>query len=79
VQVECQDSSSLNRLKINALECVLGMIRLGQIGLPRLEIWRMRLKIGGMARSPAGGTSCPTLCLSGVDTIEFRSPTIAPY
>jgi hypothetical protein len=54
VQVECQGQHSFNRLKINNLDYVLELRRRGQIGLTRLGIWRMRMKIGGMTRSARG-------------------------
>jgi hypothetical protein len=54
VQVECQGQHSFNRLKINKLDYSLELVRLGQIGLKGLEIWRMRMKIGGMTRSARG-------------------------
>jgi len=78
VQVEFQEALSFNRLKINGLDCVLESVRLGQIGLPRWGIWRTRMKIGGMARSARRRTSCPKPLPVGVETIEFRSPTIVP-
>jgi hypothetical protein len=54
VQVECQGQHPFNRLKINNLDYILELVRLGQIGLARLGIWRMRMKIGGMTRSARG-------------------------
>jgi hypothetical protein len=54
VQAEFQEGCSLNHLRINNLDDVLEPVELGQIGLPRLEIWGMRMKIGGMMRSARG-------------------------
>jgi hypothetical protein len=79
VQVECQGQHSFNRLKINNLDYILGLVRLGQIGLTRLGIWRMRLKIrrDDAFRPRRDKLSQALACL--VETIEFRSPTIVPY
>ena len=79
VQVECQGQNSFNRLKINNLDYILELVRLGQIGLTRLGIWRMRLKIrrDDAFRPRRDKLSQALACL--VETIEFRSPTIVPY
>jgi len=73
VQAECQESSSFNRLKINKLDYVLELVRLGQIGLPRLEIGCMRMKIGGMMRSARGWDKLSQSFACLVETIESRS------
>jgi hypothetical protein len=79
VQVECQEGRSFNHLKINNLRYVLDLVRLGQIGLPRLGIWRTRMKIGEMMRSARGRDKLSQPFAWWVETIESRSPTIAPY
>jgi hypothetical protein len=54
------------------------LVRLGQIGLTRLGIWRMRLKIrrDDAFRPRRDKLSQALACL--VETIEFRSPMIVP-
>ena len=68
MQFECQGQHSFNRLKINNLDYILELVRLGQIGLTRLGIWRMRMKIRrDDAFRPREGQVVPSLGLSGRD------------
>jgi hypothetical protein len=71
VQVECQELGSFNRLTINDLDYILGLAQLGQIGLPRLGIWRTCMKIGGMTRSARGRDklSQPFACLVATNRV----------
>lgn len=79
MQAECQESSLFNRLKINKLDYVRELVRLGQIGLAEFgDMGYAHENRRDDAFRPREGQVVPMLVLR-VETVELRSPMIAPY